>query len=191
MHYLRWVVYRLQDVSYLLARVAAVVAGVLLLYMVGHIMLDIVLRVFFATSTYVVTEFVGYAVAAMTFLALAYALEEGALIRVNIVLYKLGPRARRVLEIFCAVATLWLTLFIAQWMWFTVSRHITRGTTSPGVVDVPMWIPTGAVFLGIALLALQLGVRLLRLLIGGPVDIYADAGNDAGDEDRGPEPWRS
>ena len=191
MQTVQWLVYRLQDVSFFIARAAAVVAGVLLLYMVGHIMLDIILRTFFATSTFVVTEFVGYAVAGMTFLALAYALEEGALIRVNILLYRLGPKARRVVEILCAAVTLWLTVFIAQWMWFTVARHISRGTTSPGVVDVPMWLPTGAVFLGIALLAMQLLVRLLRLLIGGPIDIHAGEGQQTGDTDSGPQPWRS
>ena len=88
---------------------AAVVSAALLVLMVLHILLEIVLRSFFASSTFVLDEFVGYGVAAMTFLSLGYALETDSLIRVQLLLGRSAPPVRRGLEILAAGLTLALT----------------------------------------------------------------------------------
>ena len=67
------------------------VSAALLVLMVLHILLEIVLRSFFASSTFVLDEFVGYGVAAMTFLSLGYALETDSLIRVQLLLGRSAP----------------------------------------------------------------------------------------------------
>ena len=46
----------------------------LLVYMVVHVNLEIILRSFFATSTNAMSEYVGYALGAMTYLSLAHTL---------------------------------------------------------------------------------------------------------------------
>lgn len=147
-----------------ISRGAAVVAAAVLVLMVLHILLEIVLRSFFASSTFVLDEFVGYGVAAMTFLALGYALEEGALIRVQLLLARSSPRARRGLEILSAGLTLALSLFLIAYFWKSVSRNWSRGAVSQSIAEVPLWLPEGLVLLGLVLFALQLLAYLLRQL---------------------------
>jgi len=143
---------------------AAVVSAALLVLMVLHILLEITLRSFFATSTFVLDEFVGYGVAAMTFLTLGYALEEGSLIRVQLVLTRSPAPVRRGLEILCASLTLALSLFLIGYFWKSVSRNWSRGAVSQSIAEVPLWLPEGLVLLGILLFALQLFAHLLRLV---------------------------
>jgi len=77
------------DIDRLAARLAtlgAAVAAVFLVLMILHILLEVTIRSAFSISTYALDEYVGYGVAAINFLAAGYALQEGALIRVNLLL---------------------------------------------------------------------------------------------------------
>ncbi len=150
-------------------RIAAAVSALILGYILCHILYEIVLRSFFDSSTYVLDEFIGYAVAAMTFLSLGYALESGSLIRVDIVLGRLSQRTRRVMELFCIAATFSITIFCTWWVGRNVLRDWGRGAVSESVAEVPLWIPVGAVWLGLMLFALQLAVYFIRVLSGGPM----------------------
>lgn len=156
----------LQTAIFALSRLAGGLAGLLLVAMVLHILLEIVLRAFFSTSTFVLDEFVGYGVAAITFLSLGYTLEHGELIRVNLLLSRSRGWARRALEVLAASFTLALLTFLGWFFWFRVMRHVTRGTVSSSIAQVPMWIPEGLVLLGLGLFWLQMLAYLIRMLFG-------------------------
>jgi TRAP-type C4-dicarboxylate transport system permease small subunit len=159
----------LQAAVLALARAAAVLSAVILVAMVGHVLVEITLRSFFDSSTFVLDEFVGYGVAAMTFLSLAYALEEGALIRVRLVLARTGAGwARRGLELFCVAVTLALSVFLTAYVYRSVARNWQRGAVSQTIAEVPLWIPEGLVLVGLALFAVQLLAYMVRLLAGAP-----------------------
>ena len=148
---------------------SAVLAALLLVYILGHILLEICLRAFFSSSTYVLDEFVGYAVAAMTFFALGPALQADSLIRVNVIVSRLQSEARRQVEMAGAAATCAMTLFAAYWVGRDAWRSLIRGSVSESVAEVPLWLPLGAVWLGLMLFGFQLLVYVLRLSQGGAV----------------------
>ncbi len=152
-----------------LSRLAAQLSGLILIGMVLHILVEIVLRSFFATSTYVLDEFIGYGVAAMTFLTLAYALEEGSLIRVNILLIRLHGGPRRAVEAICVASTLALAIYLGWYVLRNWHRDWVRGAVSPSIAEIPMWIPEGLVVVGYALFIMQLFAYLIRVLSGAPL----------------------
>ena len=94
-----------QDIVFFISRTAAILAGVIIIYMVCHILLEIFVRSAFATSTFSLDELIGYSVAACAYLGMGYTLEKGGLIRVNLVLSKMDPTstARKAIEVFCCV----------------------------------------------------------------------------------------
>jgi TRAP-type C4-dicarboxylate transport system permease small subunit len=147
---------RFQTFVFGLSRLAALVACLLLAGMVGLILYEIVLRSAFSTSTFVLSEFVGYAVSACTFLSLGYALEHGSLVRVNSFLAMLRGGYLRAAEFLCAALALIVVSVMIWFFWLRVIRHWTRGTVSSSIAQVPMWIPEGAVLLGLAVFWLQL-----------------------------------
>ena len=97
-----------QDIVFFISRTGAVLAGVIIVYMVCHILLEIFVRSALATSTFSLDELIGYSVAACAYLGLGYTLEKGGLIRVNLVLSKMNPlsRARKTIEVLCCIGTL-------------------------------------------------------------------------------------
>ena len=150
-----------------LSRAAAVVAALLLVYIFAHIIFEIILRSFFDRSTYVLDEFVGYGVAAMTFLAAGHALNNGHLIRVDLFIGRLQRPGRRLAELFCLGVSFAMAGFCAWWVGRDALRHLTRGSVSECIAEVPLWIPVGAVWLGLIFLMLQLLACFLRVAAGG------------------------
>jgi len=152
--------------SSLLNRIAATFAAILLVLMTGHILLEIGLRAF-SRSTYMADVLVGYGVAAITFLAMAWALEQGTMIRVQIITQRLGVKGRWLAEAFAIVSSWLLLALLATHQWTTLARAWTRETMSQHYIQVPLWIPEAFFFVGLMLLLLHLVVRFLRLLAVG------------------------
>ena len=140
----------------------------MLVYILAHIVYEIVLRTVFATSTFVLDEFVGYAVAAMTFLSLGYALDQGALIRVDLAICRLTGRPRRCVELLCVSASFAMSAFCVYWVGSDALRNWNRGAVSESIAEVPLWIPLGTVWLGLVLLMLQFLGYFIRIALGGP-----------------------
>lgn len=150
-----------------LSRSGAVLAALIMAAMTLHVMLEISLRAFFSTSTFVLDEFVGYGVAAMTFLSLGYAFETSALIRVNILLAKIRTHLmRRFVEMLCVLAAFGLTCYLANYFWRTVLRNWERGSTSETIAAVPLWIPEAFVLLGLAIFIIQMLSYIVKIMAG-------------------------
>lgn len=145
-----------------LARIGAYLAGAILVGMVALILWEIVLRSVFHSSTFIMDEFVGYGVAAATFMALAHALAQGQIIRVGLLIERVPPRARRALEVLSALIGMMTVAVLIHFFWLRVVRAWTRGSVSNSVAQVPMWIPEAIVTGGLALLWLQLLAHLIR-----------------------------
>ena len=158
-----------QNVVAAISRYAAYMAIAVMIAMVVHIMVEIILRSFFATSTHVAEEFVGYGLAAVVYLALGHSLNQGGLIRVDLVLIRLPTRARRLIEVAIILASFAAMLFVTYFVGRSVLQHYKRGTVSWTIAEVPFWIPEAIVLLGIVLFLLQLVAYLLRILSGGPI----------------------
>ncbi len=157
-----------QRLVFALSRLAAGVACLLLAGMVAMILYEIVLRAVFSTSTFMLSEFVGYAVAGCTFLSLGYALEHGSLVRVNVLLSRLRGGWLRAVEVLCAALTMTVLSAMIWFFWLRVTRHWTRGSTSGSVAEVPLWIPEGLIMVGMGIFWLQLLAYALRQITGAP-----------------------
>ncbi len=168
----------LQRGMFAISRACAYVSAFVCVAMVSHILLEITLRTFFQRSTYVMDEFVGYGVGVMGFLALGYALETGALIRVTLVLDRTVGVWRRVVEVLCGCLTLAAMAIPIWFFWASVQRSYTRGTRSATLADIPIWIPEGLLLLGMVVFWLQLLAYTVRAAVGrvgplaaqGPID---------------------
>ncbi|MCY4463685.1 MAG: TRAP transporter small permease [Albidovulum sp.] len=157
----------LDGFSRILSNLGAVGAGIILLAMIFHILAEIVLRTFFSSTTYVLEEMIGYGIATMSFLGLGYAFREGALIRMNLVLVKLGNAfVRRAVEIACVVAAATFTA-IAAWYFFTNSvRDYVRGHVSETLSETPLWLPPSIMLVGMVIFLFQLAIYLVRVAAG-------------------------
>lgn len=112
-------------------------------------------------------DYAGYAMAAASFLAFAHALNRGAHIRVSLVINMLGPRGRRVLNLWCfaiGAALGWYFVYYAVrfvfWSW-------KFGDISQGPDATPLWIPQSVMLFGAFVFALALTDHFFSLITDG------------------------
>lgn len=132
------------------------IAAALLVYMVLHINAEIVLRVFFDSSTFSMDEYVGYAIGAMTFLALAHTFRERKHVRVTLLQKGISDRLAIFVELVCIAFAFAAGLFLARFIWRTLARDFSRGSVSPTLTETPIWIIDAAIFIGVVLFLAQL-----------------------------------
>ncbi len=151
-----------------LSTLGVAAAVLILLGMTGLILTEVVLRTFFAASTYAADELVGYGVGGLSFLALGHSLERNSLIRMNLLISRLGPKgpARIAVEILCTLLGI-LSCSVAFFFFVrNVVRNYERGYVSETVAQVPLWIPEAFVAVGLGIFVLQLVSHLLRVVAG-------------------------
>jgi len=104
------------------------------------------------------------------YLAAAYVLRHKHLIRITLLIDRLGPGGRRVAE---ALTLIWIAVFcvIAIWYGMTiVIDSIAIGRASSTMLGVPKWMTEIAVPFGFLLLFVQCLAELARLASGGDID---------------------
>lgn len=131
-------------------------------------------------------DFAGFFLATTSFLGLAATLRKGALIRVNLLIQGFHGRTRQIIEIWCAGAGAFISGYAT---WYSVELAIESyhfNDLSTGIIAVPLWIPQGAMIVGLAVLTIALTDELIAVL-RGEEPVYARSGNALlGDEAESP-----
>ena len=158
------------------ARAGALVAALAVSAACAHILLEVVLRAFFQTSTFVVDEVVGYEVGAAIFLAMGHTYRSGALIRVGLLIETLHERWRFAFEVFAVLAALVATALVCYSMSIELARVWKIGAVSQTIARVPLWLPKGMLLLGVLIFQITLLARLSVLATRG-MSLDAAAGS--------------
>ncbi len=119
-------------------------------------------------------DYTGYAMAAASFLAMPYALNRGAHIRVSLLLSALG-KYRRWGEIWCFSVATYLSVFFAYHGIKLTFASARWNDISQGQDATPLWIPQIAMSVGLVILAISFIDHLLSLLVLGDHNIEEDA----------------
>jgi TRAP-type C4-dicarboxylate transport system permease small subunit len=109
-------------------------------------------------------DIVAWLCAAASFLALGHTFRHGELVRVGLLLERLGPRGRRAMELFALGLT---ALFVAYMLW-AVSRFIYESwkfnEVAQGLIRVPIWIPQMAFLVGVIIFFIAVLDDLIAVL---------------------------
>lgn len=112
-------------------------------------------------------DYAGYAMAAASFLAFANALNNGAHIRVSILLNAVGPGLRRVINIWCFAIGAITAWYVAYFAWRFVKFSYQFNDISQGQDKTALWIPQSVMLFGAVVFAIALTDHLLRLIFSG------------------------
>ncbi len=122
-------------------------------------------------------DFTGFFLAAASFFALAFALREGAHIRVTLVIQHTSGWVRQIIEIVCVSLALSVSLYFCWFIALLTYESYSYNDLSPGIIAVPIWIPQFSMVLGLLVLSIALTDDLVTLLRGGKPS-YFDKGEN-------------
>ena len=153
-----------------------VVAAGTLLVMLGLIVAQMVAR----WTGFVLpgsTNYAGYAMAATSFFAMAYALNKGAHIRVSLFLTFLG-KWRRFGELWCFGIASALGWYFVYYAYRAAYWSYKLNDVSQGQDATPLWIPQLPMAIGMTIFAIALSDNLVRVLLYGTHGINAELLSD-------------
>ncbi len=130
-------------------------AALLVVGMFGLIALEVILRNVFSTSTFVLDEFVGYAVSGMAFLALGESLHRRQLISVSLLQALVSPRAWSWMIVLANALAVFVGVMLTWFIGRSVLINYERGTTSSSVAEVPQAFPQAILWLGATIFLLR------------------------------------
>ena len=121
----------------------------------------------FGIRTGAINDVVSWFCAAASFFAMAHAFKHGDFVRVNLLLEKLPPGPRRVLEIAClAIGTVSIA-YLAFWANKFTYDSWAFNEVAQGLLPIPIWIPQASFALGSLLLLVAMVDELVIVLRGG------------------------
>lgn len=125
--------------------VAACVSVVMVLAIQIYIIVGRVLGLSFLSGN----AYTGYLLAASVFFALPAAFQNGDHIRVTLILERLAPRARFVMEVAClaiaAIVVGYFAYYAIRLVWYSYKFH----DISSGFDASPMWVPQSVMAIGV------------------------------------------
>ncbi|MEJ8473232.1 TRAP transporter small permease subunit [Roseibium algae] len=158
--YIRWVS--------ALSRLAAVAALLLLASAILVVTQMVVIRYFLNASTVWQTEFVIYALVAMTFLASPFVLMEKGHVNVDLIYMHLHGPFLKIVQSLAGLFGLVFCALLAWSGWTYFEEAWSYGWTTDTVWALPLWIPLLPLPLGIGLMTLQYVAELAKIWRGEP-----------------------
>ncbi|WP_153771161.1 TRAP transporter small permease [Labrenzia sp. CE80] len=158
--YIRWVS--------ALSRLAAVAALFLLASAIVVVTQMVVMRYFLNASTVWQTEYVIYALVAMTFLASPFVLMEKGHVNVDLLYLQLHGVARQVIQSLAGLIGLLFCSLLAWSGWTYFEEAWSYGWTTDTVWALPLWIPLLPLPLGVGLMTLQYIAEIAKIWRGEP-----------------------
>jgi TRAP-type C4-dicarboxylate transport system permease small subunit len=146
----------------LIERASLWLSAICLIGMAGLMLLEVVLRGAFNSTTEHSDELVGYMLVGVSFLSLSLCQSRGAFHRVEIVQMRLGPRGKAVSSL---VFDLLSFGYIALTDWYFVQFVLSsykRESLAPTMLATPLWIPESVMIAGATLLLVALGRSIIE-----------------------------
>jgi TRAP-type C4-dicarboxylate transport system permease small subunit len=141
-----------------------VVSGLALIGIVAFVLIQIVARPLGLVVSWS-AEFAGYAMAASSFMGLAYTLNTGGHIRVNLLAERLPQSWQRWLERLCLLMAACIVGFFAWYCAAMTYDSYQFNEIGQGIIAVPLWMPQLWMALGVACLWLALVDNLITHLM--------------------------
>jgi TRAP-type C4-dicarboxylate transport system permease small subunit len=139
----------------------ALASGAVFLLVSFYITIDVIGRKFVGRSTAVTDEMGGYALAFGSMWALAWTLRSGGHVRIDVVLPKLPPLLRNVLDYLAMAVMIVFAAVVATYAWTLAWESFDTDARAMSFLRTPLWAPQGLLALGLTLLAVEAAVILL------------------------------
>ena len=150
------------------SKLGAYLSSLAMLSIVGLILVEIVLRTLFHTSTLISDEYSGYMMVATIMMGVSYTFAQGSHIRITIITERLHGRAAQGLDLIVTLVALALcsyALYHSLWM---VQDTFSYRILADSLSETPLYIPQVMIPVGFLLLEMQLVAHFLRRLLSLP-----------------------
>lgn len=142
-------------------RACQVIGGVLILALMIIVTAEVIGRAAFGHTFLVANEYSGYIALMLTFIGIPYAMDQGALLRVNFLIDRLNHSHARLLELLFRVIAFLVSAVICHQLIRMTLKSYERGTFASTPARTPIWIPQCVAAVGMLLLLIVIFAQIM------------------------------
>ena len=150
-----------------LSRVSAYIASVVTLVMSALIFVEVICRSFFGFSTLIADEFGGYFLCASTFFAGPILMADDGFLRVDVAYLHFRGAFKKICDLLIWGTALIFCGYLFYFCLHVVQSSLNFNTVSAYVSKTPMVYPQSVMLIGLALLILEVIVKLGEVFVPG------------------------
>ena len=162
----------MKSMLHILYKTCQVLSEVSLVIIAALVLIQILLRQF--GIVFVEAELSIYALAALSFLALAHTFNAGGHIRVTLFIDRFGPKMKKTCELLALIAAIFIIAYFTWYFSEMTYKSFLFNKKSLGNVIIPLWIPQSIVVIGLAVFLISM-VQSLVLILGGKRPAYQES----------------
>lgn len=147
-----------------LSKWGAFLSSICMILIVLLILVEIVLRAVFNASTLISNEYSAYFFVGMVLLGLAYTLKVEGHIRITFVTSMLSQKGKDILDFISSIIAMAVTTYALYHASLMVYDSWQLGMRADSISETPVFLTQLAIPIGLAMLDLQILVRILRRL---------------------------
>ena len=142
-------------------RWTALIAGAFVMVITAFGVAEVVMRKLFNAPIFWQIDFVAQSMVPVALLGMAYCQNLAGNVRMTLVIDRVGPQARRALELFATLIALILIAYVTYASFTQTEKLVSLGGTTP-TAKLPLWIPSAVAPIALVLLTLRLAIQLVR-----------------------------
>ena len=142
------------------------IAGILLIFIMLSVCMEVILRTFFDVSLMWITEVTEIMLLYITFLGSAWVLREGGHVKVDIILSRLKPRIKAFLGIISSILGIFVSLILTGFGFKVALDCLHKSAYTPTAMEIPMALIIIIIPIGCLMLFLQFIRRTLKYVAG-------------------------
>ena len=141
-------------------------AGIILIFIMLSVSLEVILRTFFNCPQIWVTEVTEVLLLYITFLGSAWLLREGGHVKVDIILARLKPKNIALLGIISSVIGVFVSVTLTVYGFSVTLDYLQRGIYTPTAMEIPVSVIILVIPIGALMLSFQFIRRAGRFIAG-------------------------
>ncbi len=143
-------------------RLSLAFARIILALMSLLVMVEVILRWGFSTSTMVSTDFAAYGMGIVFYWGACKAIDDDVFVRMDVLYDSYKGKFKKVINIICDFLLLIFNSNIFYYFFILLMNTIERDLRATNIYQTPLWIPRLLVLLGILLLEIYLVCRIIE-----------------------------
>ncbi|MBU0464658.1 MAG: TRAP transporter small permease [Proteobacteria bacterium] len=141
-------------------------AGIMLVFIMLSVCLEVVLRTFFNDSLIWVTEVTEIMLLYIAFFGSAWVLREGGHVKVDIILTRLKPKYMAFIGIISSIIGIFVSITLTGYGFKVALQSLQKGIYTPTALEIPMALIIIVIPIGCLMLSIQFIRRTLKYIAG-------------------------
>lgn len=156
---------KMDSAALFFSKTAFIAASCFIVFVAGMIFINVITRSFFQYNFPFVEEWASLSLIPMSYLGLGYTLRNDKHLAADIIMGRVSEKTKYILLFFISIFSFCVLLFFVLRAYDVFTYNYVRNVTTNGIMRTPLWIPSLAMVIGLALFLIDVFFWIFHIIL--------------------------